>query len=172
MMPYSQAMALTRVVAGVAAAGLGAVGVGYAGLAGQDDSTRDESGQIVDGGEVGAFRIRLGDCYNELTPDADEVESVDGVPCAGPHDTEIYFAFNLPGDEFPGADNVQESAGERCFEEFETFVGRDYETSAYGFYSMYPSEASWDGLDDREVLCAIYNYDKTKKTGSARNTGL
>ena len=161
-------MGIGRVIGG-AAVGLGMVGAGYTGLAGQDDTTRDESGQIVDGGEIGAFRIRLGDCLTGVGEST--VESAQGVPCTEPHELEVYFAFNLADGDFPGDEEVFRQGDERCYAVFEPFVGATYEESVYEFSSLVPSEDSWAEFDDREVLCLIGNYDGTNKTGSARETG-
>ncbi len=162
-------MGIGRLVGG-AVAGLGLVGLGYTGLGGQDETTRDESGNIVEAGEVGAFRIQLGDCLNGVTTGL--VESMEGVPCTSPHDVEVYYAFNLPdsGDSYPGDAVTGELAGEACYNAFAGFVGKDYESSIYEISSLSPSADSWEQLDDREVLCLIMNYDGTKKTGSALNT--
>ncbi len=164
-------MGLGRAAVGLVA-GVGLVGAGYAGLGGQDNSTRDEAGQIVEAGEVGAFRIRVGDCFNAEA--ADEIESVAGVPCSQPHDGEAYYAFFLPeGDgSYPGEDAVLEQAIERCLDQFVPFVGHDYQTSELDFWPMYPTEGSWDHLDDREVLCVLANYDGTKKVGAGENAGV
>jgi hypothetical protein len=162
-------MGIGKLVGG-AVAGLGVVGLGYAGIAGQDNTTRDESGAIISEGEVGAFRIQLGDCLNGLSGGL--VESVEGVPCSEPHSEEVYHAFNLDeGDgTFPGDEVVGTAADEGCYAAFEPFVGTTFEESEYGFSSLTPSEESWDELDDREVLCLIANYDGTPKTGSAEGT--
>lgn len=162
-------MGIGRAVVGVIA-GAGLVGAGYTGLGGQDNTTRDEAGQIVEGGEIGAFRIRLGDCFNSAL-DGD-FESVDGVPCTGPHDEEVYFAFNLPDGPWPGEQAVIDQASEGCLAQFESFVGMAYEDSIYGAGPIRPTEGSWEELDDREVLCVISNYDGTKKTGTAKDTGV
>lgn len=73
---------------------------------------------------------------------------------------------------YPGDDAVGEAAGERCYDAFAGFVGTNYESSVCGFTTLSPSEASWDQIDDREVLCLVANYDGTKKTGTARNTRI
>ena len=49
-------------VGGVAAV----VGLGVWGVAGEDHSTRDESGSIVASGDVGAFVTKLGDCFETI----------------------------------------------------------------------------------------------------------
>ena len=151
-------------------AGIGAVGAGYAGLAGQDDTTRDEvTGEIVEGGQLGAFRIQIGDCFGDL-PGGD-IEAVDGVPCSSPHFNEVFDAFMLPfgvSDAFPGDAAVSEAGLDGCYKRFEPFVGGPYETSLYEIDVIHPTAMSWAEVGDREVLCLINNYDGSTMTGSAR----
>ncbi len=166
-------MAIGRVVAGVAA-GLGLVGVGYAGLAGEDNTTRDNSGEVVEGGELGAFRIRVGDCFVDPL-DGSTIEAVDAVPCTQPHMFEVYAAFNLAydtDDPYPGQSVVHELTDDGCYGRFIEFVGLEYEESSFEFGAVYPTKDSWDELDDREVLCVISNYDGSMKTGTAQNARL
>ncbi len=160
-------MAVGRVVGGIA--GLGLVGAGYLGLAGEDNTSRNEQGEIVEGGELGAFRIRLGDCLAGAPEGV--IESVQGVPCEEPHDSEVYHAFMLPDGPFPGEDAVFALVDEGCYAAFAPFVGHDYETSVFDFGAIYPSSESWTAVDDREVLCTIAHFDGTPKTGSARDAG-
>jgi hypothetical protein len=166
-------MAVGKIVAGVAA-GLGLVGVGYAGLAGQDDTTRDDAGQIVEGGELGALRIRVGDCF--LDPmSGSTIEAVDAVPCSQPHMFEVYAAFNLAfgtDDPFPGGSAVDGLVDDGCYSRFFEFVGLGYEESIFDFSALYPTNLSWDEVDDREVLCLISNHDGSMKSGTARNARI
>ncbi len=151
---------------GTGVAGLGLVGAGMTGLAFDDDTTRDESGEITEAGDVGAFRIRLGDCM--VDPGEGTIESVEAVPCDEPHDLEIYHAFNLVGAEYP--DDIDDQASSGCYNVFEPFVGERYETSLYDFMVITPTAESWEAVDDREVLCALSSWDGTSSTGSARAT--
>lgn len=161
-------MGIGRIIGGTVA-GLGMVGLGYTGIAGTDDTTRDEAGAIVEEGEVGAFRIQVGDCL--ITPDgATEIESVQGVPCSEPHSDEVYHAFNIAGSVFPGDEAVGLQADQGCYEAFESFVGATYEESIYDFGAIYPTAGSWNELGDREVLCTMYLYAGGNKTGSAQGT--
>lgn len=149
-------------------AGLGLVGVGYAGLGGQDDTTRSDGGAIMAEGELGAFRIRIGDCTGDVFDGP--VESVQGVPCDGPHMLETYHAFNLADGSYPGDEAVSDLADDGCHAAFEPFVGLSYEESIYGISSLTPTDESWNQLDDREVLCFVGNYDDTVKVGTAHQT--
>lgn len=163
-------MGIGRMLAGGAVAGLGLVGAGYAGLAGEDNTTRADDGAIIGEGEIGAFRIRLGDCL-EATP-AGEVETATGVPCSQPHADEVYHAFIVAESDgqWPGQAAIDQQADDGCLAAFEPFVGTAYEDSVYGIGYFTPTEGSWTELDDREILCLINNYDGSVKTGSARNT--
>ncbi len=162
-------MGIGKAVGGTVAAGLGLVGLGYSGLAGQDNTTRDESGAVVEGGEVGAFRIRVGDCLGPLELGV-SFESVEAVPCSEPHQSEVFYAWNVPGDVFPGDNGMSEIASEGCYEAFSGFVGIAYEDSIYGYNTITPTAESWDQFDDREVQCLITDYNGGLLTGSAEGT--
>ncbi len=153
-MPKPRTMAAGRIIGGIA--GLGLVGASYMGVAGQDDTVRDEAGNVVTGGDVGAFRIRLGDCIQN--PGEGEFESVAAVPCAQPHDSEVYHAFMLADrPTFPGMEATFAEADEGCYEAFGRFVGQTYENSTLDYATISPTEVTWNEIDDREVLCLIYD---------------
>ena len=137
------------------------------------DADRDGSGAIVDGGTVDAFQVRVGDCFDDAIVNEGEYEvsDVPGVPCSEPHDNETYAVFDLTVGSFPEGDAMGELAYASCYERFEPFVGRDYETSTLDINMMYPSRESWQ-QDDREVICAVYDVEANKLIGSANGRGL
>ncbi len=161
-------MAVGRIIASVA--GLGVVGASYLGVAGQDNSVRDETGSVVEAGEVGAFRVRLGDCIQDTAGEV--IESVEAVPCDRPHDLEVYHAFNLTGTTFPAEEDLMTDVGDGCYAAFAGFVGATYEESTLDFGAMWPTAESWAQFDDREVLCTVYALDETPLIGTARNSRL
>ena len=67
---------------------------------------------------------------------------------------------------------MADMAQEACLERFEAFVGRDYESSSLDIASLYPSRESWHGQNDREVVCAVYDIDAKKLTGSVKGLAL
>jgi hypothetical protein len=147
----------------LAALGFGIYGV----MTGVD---RDDAGNIVDGGTLDAFQIRLGDCFDDPDAYADEFSSLPGVPCAEPHDNEAYAVFDLTMSSYPDYD-IAEISESSCIERFPGYVGRDYETSALDVVTMYPSPESW-AQGDREVVCAVYDMSGEKLVASVRNSGL
>ncbi len=126
---------------------------------------------MVEGGEVDALRLRVGDCLAETAVDGSgEVESVPVVPCSEPHHTELYHSFQLAGDDFPVDPSVEQLAGEGCYDAFESFIGLAYEDSVWDISTIYPTPESWDQINDREVLCGTYRVDDGLSVGSAEGS--
>ena len=153
---------------GRAAAAVGAVGVLLAltgcsalegVLSGGEPVRDDATGQIVEAAEASAFQIRVGDCMNS-GPEAQseetfEVETVPTVPCSEPHDSEIYASHQLPDGDYPGDDAVALAGDEVCYEEFTGFVGKTWDESVLEYTMFFPTQESWESMDDREVLCIV-----------------
>ena len=135
---------------------------------------RDDSGAIVGEGSIDAFQMRVGDCFDDGSAFVDEnpeIDSVPGVPCSQPHDNEVYAVFDVNAASFPG-DGMADMAQEACVARFESFVGKDYESSALDIASLYPSRDSWNRQNDREVICAVYDIEAQKLTGSVKGLRL
>lgn len=124
-----------------------------------DNAVRGEDDEVVEAGEVGAFEVRVGDCFDDgqLSAEASEVQEVDALPCDQPHDNEVYAVFELPDGEYPGDDAVIEQSNAGCIERFAEFTGTAYEESQLDITQLFPTEDSWNTLDDREVVCAVYD---------------
>ena len=132
---------------------------------------RDDSGAIVDAGSVDAFQMRVGDCFDDGSTFADqEVDSVPGVPCSNPHDNEVYAVYDVATASFPG-EEMAGMAHAGCEERFQEFVGKDYDSSSLDIATLYPSPESWQ-QNDREVVCAVYDVDAKKLTGSVKGLRL
>ena len=116
------------------------------------------------------FSLSVGDCFND--PDSgDEVANVEMVECGESHDNEVFAAFDIPGDIFPGQAAAQQDADRGCSDRFEPYVGTDYLDSSLLFSFLTPSDASWD-QGDREVLCFLYDINGGALTTSVKGTGL
>jgi hypothetical protein len=145
--------------------------IGFIVYAAMTDVDRDESGAIVGGGNVDAFNVQVGDCFNDADTFDEQVASVAGVPCSEPHDNETYAVFDVSFDSYPDDGNMDQLAYDACMVRFESFVGKEYETSALEIATMYPSVESW-GQDDREVVCAVFDVNANQLVGSAAGRGL
>lgn len=122
------------------------------------------------------FNLTVGHCFVEdddpLGEDEELVETVDTVPCAVSHDYEVYHAFDIPGDNYPGTEVVDKAWVDGCLAEFENFVGKDFDTSILDVAAIFPSEESWNWLDDRLVVCTITAVDGQPRTGTAEGSGV
>lgn len=152
----------------------GAIGLGVAGYGIFTEADRDSSGAIVTAGNLSSFDMRVGDCFDDAESlyDGDEVSSIPAVPCSESHDNEVYAVFDIAEDGFPGDEAVFDLASEGCLERFDHFVGRDYESSSLDFFAMYPTRESWDRMNDREVVCALYDINLAKLEGSVKGLAL
>ena len=150
--------------------------IGYAIYSYLGGADRDASGQIVSEGTLDAFSLRVGDCTNEPEASEDEefaeIATVIAVPCDQPHDNEFYHVFDVVNrQEFSGDEAVYEEAFQGCYDQFETFIGLDYESSVLEIYPIYPSAGSW-AEGDREVICGLYHIDFEKLTGSVKGLAI
>jgi hypothetical protein len=119
-------------------------------------------GEATDGP---ASDLRVGDCVNdahlmESGTEPTEVERVELVPCSQAHDLEVYEVFTLPGNDFPGSDNVRILADQRCLQSFPDFVGTAYDDSALTFAAYYPVQREWEISHDREVTCLVADPER------------
>ena len=132
-------------------------------------SQRDSTGEIVQGGRLDAFDVRISDCID--TPTGTSFTTVEAIPCAQPHDAEVYDLYAMAGTSYPGETAIEDIALERCLTSFDPFVGIAYEISELEVYWLQPTEDSWQELDDREIVCMVIALDGSKLTGSMRGSG-
>jgi hypothetical protein len=121
---------------------------------------------------VSVFELGTGDCFDDTveTLSGQNATEVPLVDCELPHDNEIFFTYEMTDAVFPGTDAASESAGIRCVEEFETFVGRDFLESELDLFPITPTARSW-GEGDRLVLCVLYALDLSKLEGTMEGSG-
>jgi len=148
---------------------LGAIGFVIYGAV--TDVDRDSTGAIVGGGNVDAFSVQVGDCFNDVDSYSDQIASVPGVPCTEPHDNEAFAVFDVSAESYPDEGAMYDLAYDSCMVHFEEFVGRDYDSSSLEITTMYPSSESWK-QDDREVICAVFDLNAYQLVGSAAGRGL
>ena len=147
-----------------------AVALGFVVYNAVTEADRDDSGAIVGEGNVDAFEVRVGDCFDD-TSSFDEISSLPGVPCSGPHDNEAFAVIELTIASYPEGDAMGQLAQETCLQRFESFVGRDYDSSSLDILTMYPTSESWK-QSDREVVCAVYDMEANQLVGSVKGMSL
>ena len=135
-----------------------------------DDTTRNDSGDVVEGGDVGVFALNVGDCV--LNSTETEVQALQAVPCADEHDLEVFALFDMPEGDFPGDAAVDSAADAGCLQRFDAYVGLAYADSVYAFTYLTPLESGWNEIDDREIVCMLARIDGEPNIGTAENSGI
>lgn len=123
-----------------------------------------EAGSAVSGQMTSVFDLRVGDCFNDQSLDAEQT-AVPVVDCSLLHDNEVYFEYAMKDPAFPGGDAVFQDSLLQCAAEFDAFVGSAYADSALDLFPITPTAESW-GDGDRTVYCVLYNVDLSKMQGS------
>lgn len=123
------------------------------------------------GTDTSVFRMRPGDCFDDPSPGR-QLRQVDVTPCAQPHDNEVFGTVEHPaaGDVgFPGHDAIVAHAEQACPAPFAEYVGLAYDQSRFSLFPIVPSAESW-AKGDRQIICALYDNEAGKITGSVRGT--
>jgi hypothetical protein len=132
---------------------------------GADFPLRNENGEPDAPIEVASGKLRAGDCVRGTSGYGYETI----VPCDLPHSEQVSAVFDLPAGDYPGEDDIDEITTDACIDHFATYVGEDYEYSAYYTYSYWPTEESWI-VGHREVQCRVYDLSGDIE-GSLAGTG-
>jgi putative regulator of septum formation len=135
---------------------------GYAFSAG-----RGQSGEITRGGNLAITDLRVGHCFNLRDRQANEVDQVDGKPCAEPHQYEMMFVGDMPAGAFPSDQALTDFTVAHCLPAFEAFVGLAYADSRYDIQQFTPTTDGWD-KGDHALQCVVYDPQNDKVSGSLR----
>ena len=148
------------------------------------DTDRDESGEIVDAGDVGVQRLQVGDCL--VMPDSQfAAESLDdtvavtdypAVPCSRTHNGEVVLVdstyYEDYSEDWPGSDKLLTlSSVQACIDALDEYTGTVYEESTFDVSSMVPGKDGWETVHDRELVCIgvtvdVDNLEVLDTTGS------
>jgi hypothetical protein len=126
---------------------------------------RDSSGQLTEGGSVSAYQLRPGDCVNDLE-ERNNILSVRGVPCAQPHEGEVFASFAVSGSTWPGEASISQQAEDGCQDRFQAYAP-NADAESLDLFSLQPTRQTW-ARGDREVICIAID-PAGKRTGSLRN---
>lgn len=153
-------------ITGLVLSGLWAVLVTVAVIvAAATSANRDSSGQITAGGSVSATALQVGDCVNGLE-EQDSLLNLPGVPCAQPHEGEVFAVFDLPAGAYPGESAVNRQVNTECSGRLRAYSPAADADPAIGLFVVFPLEGNWR-LGDREVVC-IASALAGPTTGSLR----
>lgn len=132
------------------------------------EPVRDPSGHLTAATTADAYAIQVGDCVGELGSGA--VTKIELMPCDQKHYWEAFLQATLDGTDYPGDVALATQSEERCTQAFADFVGVELKKSKYGFTYLSPTEQTWNGAKDRELVCLV-GLPNGGVTGSLRGIG-
>ena len=140
------------------------------------DAKRDESGAVVEAGDVAADQIRVGDCLAfpaGFDPaETFEFEQIEAVPCSEPHWAEVYAEYTMSGSSYPGVVAIEDFVFEHCRPSYHTFTGVVYEDEATMDITWFePTSQSWS-QGDRTVQCAVVDLSGGDLVGTMEGRGV
>jgi Septum formation len=109
------------------------------------------------------FRLRVGDCVNS---GQDGISSPTVVPCAQPHNAEVYARFALAGPSWPGGAAIGAQARQGCTARLGGYLNPQLATTVLAESYVFPDQGAWNA-GERAVICEIRST-AGKLTGSVR----
>ena len=113
--------------------------------------------------------LRVGDCFDDKDPYADEIEDVKAVPCTTEHDFEVFYVGAMGEGSYPTDDAFGTYVTRNCLPAFGAYIGKAYDDSDLAIYWLGPTDDAWRS-GDRTVQCAAYSLLIDRPTGSFRGT--
>jgi len=129
-------------------------------------TTRDRSGSVTQGGDISATALRVGDCVNDVK-DSTNLKSLPGVPCAQPHEGEVFAVFDLPDGDYPGQSAVDKQVTSECTTRLTAYSPNAANDPDVGLFLIYPLEQNWQ-RGDHGVVCIASSASGTA-TGSIKD---
>ena len=126
------------------------------------------------GGSIARFDLRTGQCANGRVEAGRSYPANRAVPCGAEHDFEVYEATSTPGPDVTAADypdprDLAAFADDHCLLAFEAYVGINIDDSGLDYAGVVPSRDAW-AAGERTVVCALWQMDGERLSGSARDT--
>lgn len=112
------------------------------------------------------FGLHPGQCFNSLP---NGIAGAHAVPCRHPHDGEIYGAFRVAGQDWPGSAALASHARLGCQARLTAYLNPQLNTSDLTQFYAYPNQGAW-AAGEHMVICEIRGT-QGRLTGSLRASG-
>ena len=109
------------------------------------------------------FGLQPGQCFNSLP---NGIAGAHAVRCRQPHDGEIYGAFRVAGQRWPGTAALGSQARLGCQARLTGYLNPQLDTSGLAESYAYPNQGAW-AAGEHLVICEIRGT-QGKLTGSVR----
>jgi len=123
-----------------------------------DGAGRGQAG-VTQRGDVSVFALQEGDCLISAIPEDVRTRTVEVGPCSGPHEAEVYAAFDLADGPYPGRAQAIRLAEGGCTKRLAESTRADRDSPDAEVTYFYPEAVSW--RTEKGVLCMIGSTPKT-----------
>lgn len=132
-----------------------ALAIGGKVIADQNKAGRDANGNISKKGNLDAFSIKTGDCFQSPGTGSD-FSSVTAVPCTSPHTAQVFGSFTYPDatSTVPDDTTMQSTVSSQCGT-LSSKLDQNFVTTnnLNGSYVM-PNSEAWKA-GNYEILCVV-----------------
>jgi hypothetical protein len=97
------------------------------------------------------FGLHPGQCFNSLP---NGIAGAHAIPCAQPHDGEIYGTFRVAGRDWPGSAALGSQARLGCQARLTGYLNPQLDTSGLAESYAYPNQGAW-AAGEHMVICEI-----------------
>jgi Septum formation len=132
-------------------------------------ASRSATGEIDKSGDLSVVDLRVGDCFDDKDPSANEIEDVKAVPCTTEHEFELFYVGAMGEGSYPTDDAFETYVTQNCNPAFGAYIGKAYDDSDLDIFSLFPTDDAWRS-GDRTVQCAAYHPRIHRLTRSLRGT--
>ena len=154
------------------AGGDGGNGDGDGNGPGTDAAAQPQASLVaLHGGSIGLMPfVEIGSCFWVLASAPDLTNVVEIVSCDNEHQYEMFAKVEVPGDDWPGEERLNELATD-CEEGlFEDYVGTPSDESTWEILAVAPTEAEW-AAGQRTIQCAVFDPNEESTEGSVQDSG-
>jgi hypothetical protein len=140
-------------------------------IAGASQAHRSTAGTIIRSGQVDIFSLRVGDCFQNPTAGQTTlgVTQVTAVPCATPHNAQVFAQFNATDATYPGSQALVLESEHSCKAREAANLDKSKITSTMRLHFLFPEPQAWTN-GRRSLTCLV--VDSTKDlTSSLLSTG-
>ena len=133
------------------------------------NASRSATGEIDKSGDLSVVDLRVGDCFDDKDPSADQIGDVKAVPCTTEHEFEVFYVGAMGDGSYPTGDAFETYVTQNCDPAFGAYIGKAYDDSDLDIFYLTPTDDSWR-LGDRTVKCAAYHPNNSRLTRPLRGT--
>ncbi|NUP52772.1 MAG: hypothetical protein HOW97_36430, partial [Catenulispora sp.] len=130
-----------------------------------NDAARSSDGTISKQGDLDAFSLKTGDCFEKPKDATTGFSSVKAIPCDQPHNSQIIFSFTYPNatKTEPTDDERRSVTDAKCGDAENTLLDTSKVPQNAGSNSISPDSKAWES-GRHEIQCVVEN--DTDFTGS------